>query len=89
MTSLERMTLGLLLEATAATNPQSGGAVAPQDWRPRITRHAVTVEKVAPTCRQLLARHLSQHDLNLHSYRAKDGIPRPTPLSARELMSEG
>jgi predicted transcriptional regulator len=64
--------------APVAETPQ-----APSDWRHSITRHSVTCLECGRTFKQLSYRHLRYHDLDGRTYRAKYGIPRTQPLSAR------
>lgn len=59
---------------------------APIDWRKSITRHAVMCLECGAAYKQL-ARHLREHDLDGQSYRAKYGIPRTQPLTARSVTA--
>jgi predicted transcriptional regulator len=56
---------------------------APADWRTSIARHSITCLECGEHVKQLTARHLRRHNLDARSYRAKYGIPRTQPLSAR------
>jgi len=53
------------------------------NWKKSITKHAITCLECGQSFKQLSLRHLSQHDLDPRSYRAKYGIPREQPLSAK------
>ena len=55
----------------------------PVNWKKSITKHAVTCLECGETFKQLSTRHLRLHDLDGRSYRAKYGIPRTQPLSAK------
>jgi predicted transcriptional regulator len=54
-----------------------------ESWKPSITQHAVTCLECGAAFKQLSTRHLRQHDLDSHSYRAKHGIPRSQSLAAK------
>jgi predicted transcriptional regulator len=62
-------------------------AQAVADWKPSITRHAIRCLECGETFKQLSLRHLSVHDLDPRSYRAKYNIPRTQALSAREVTA--
>jgi predicted transcriptional regulator len=83
-----RRTYQSLLELKGIEESESpvsavGTARAPIDWRTSITRHAITCLECGASFRQLSGRHLREHGLDARSYRAKYGIPRTQPLSAR------
>jgi predicted transcriptional regulator len=61
---------------------------APADWRTSITRHSITCLECGASFRQLNGRHLREHGLDARSYRAKYGIPRTQPLSARATAAK-
>jgi predicted transcriptional regulator len=61
----------------------NGSAPAPVDWKKSITKNAITCLECGRTFKQLSTRHLREHGLDGRSYRAKYGIPRTQPLSAR------
>jgi predicted transcriptional regulator len=61
---------------------------APTDWRQSITRHSITCLECGEHVKQLTARHLRRHNLDARSYRAKYGIPRTQPLSARATAAK-
>jgi predicted transcriptional regulator len=56
---------------------------SPVDWRKSISKHAITCLECGLAMKQLSIRHLRLHELDGRSYRAKYGIPRTQPLSAR------
>ena len=64
-----------------------GRTPAPVDWKKSITRHTVTCLECGATFKQLTNRHLETHGLDRRSYRAKYGIPRTQPLSAKETTA--
>ena len=64
-----------------------GRAPAPVDGKKSITKHAITCLECGRTLRQLSNRHLEAHGLDRRSYRAKYGIPRTQPLSAKETTA--
>jgi predicted transcriptional regulator len=72
-------------EASESPVPARAAAAphAPADWRQSITRHSITCLECGEHVKQLTARHLRRHNLDARSYRAKYGIPRTQPLSAR------
>ena len=72
-----------LVPAAVAETPR-----APADWRKSITRHTITCLECGAHLRQLSYRHLRQHDLDAHSYRAKHGIPSTQSLAARETAAK-
>jgi predicted transcriptional regulator len=56
---------------------------SPVNWRKSISKHAITCLECGLAMKQLSIRHLRMHELDSRSYRAKYGIPRTQPLSAR------
>lgn len=64
-------------------SPAAGTAPALVDWHQSITQLAITCLECGAQFRQLSIRHLRQHGLDTHSYRAKYGIPATQPLAAR------
>jgi predicted transcriptional regulator len=56
---------------------------SPVNWRKSISKHAITCLECGLAMKQLSIRHLRMHELDGRSYRAKYGIPRTQPLSAR------
>ncbi len=63
------------------------GEHAPTDWRQSIARDMITCLECGTTFKQLSFRHLQVHGLDGRSYRAKYGIPRIQPLSARSVTA--
>lgn len=59
----------------------------PVDWKKSITKYAITCLECGESFKQLSIRHLTQHNLDIRSYREKYGIPRAQPLSARETTA--
>jgi predicted transcriptional regulator len=64
----------------AATPP------TPVNWRKSIARNSITCLECGATFKQL-SRHLRDHNLDAHSYRAKYGILRTQPLAARSVTA--
>lgn len=89
MTSVLNATYETLqqLHASEPSLASNGPSTSPLDWKKSLTKHAVTCLECGATFRQLSTRHLRQHDLDGRSYRAKYGIPRTQPLSAREVLA--
>jgi predicted transcriptional regulator len=56
---------------------------SPVNWRKSISKHVITCLECGLEMKQLSIRHLRLHELDGRSYRAKYGIPRTQPLSAR------
>ncbi len=77
--SLHQAEVSSASSAPPATDRQD----ASEAWKSSINKHAVTCMECGETFKQLGARHLAKHDLDPRSYRAKYGIPRTQPLSAR------
>jgi predicted transcriptional regulator len=68
---------------TIGTVAGDGKAPAPVDWKNSITRHTVTCLECGAVFKQLSSRHLREHGMDARDYRAKYGIPRTQPLSAK------
>ena len=68
---------------------EAGGALSRSvassvvDWKKSIRKHSVTCMVCGAVYKQLSARHLSTHDLDLRSYRRRFGIPSDQSLSAK------
>jgi predicted transcriptional regulator len=60
----------------------------PVNWRKSITKHTVTCLECGASFKQLSTRHFKEHGLDGRSYRAKYGIPRTQPLSAKEVTAK-
>jgi len=56
-------------------------------WRKSITKHTVSCLACGQSFKQLSLKHLKEHGLDGRSYRAKYGIPRNQPLSARSVTA--
>ena len=65
----------------------SGTQPALKDWRKSIKKYSIECLICGATFKQLLARHLRQHDLDLRTYRQQFGIPHTQPLSAKETTA--
>lgn len=57
-------------------------AQQPEAWRKSITKHAIICLECGDAFKQLSRRHLSIHDLDARTYRAKHSIPRTQSLSS-------
>lgn len=62
-------------------------AQAPTDWKGSITKHSIRCLECGETFKQLSLRHLSTHDLDPRTYRAKYQIPRSQALSSRQTTA--
>ncbi len=59
----------------------------PVDWKKSLTKHTIHCLECGASFKQLSVRHLKDHDLDARSYRAKYGIPRTQPLSAKDTTA--
>lgn len=68
---------------------QAGAQIHDQviNWKKSITKHTVTCLECDTSFKQLSVRHLKEHGLDARSYRAKYGIPRTQPLSAKDTTA--
>ncbi len=57
------------------------------EWKKSIRKHTIECLECGATFKQLSVRHLKEHDLDARSYRAKYGIPRTHPLSAKDTTA--
>ncbi|GIX49021.1 MAG: transcriptional regulator [Candidatus Tectimicrobiota bacterium] len=57
------------------------------DWRRSIKKHTIECLECGAQFKQLSVRHLKEHGLDPRSYRAKYGMPRTQPLSAKETTA--
>ncbi|ETW97430.1 MAG: hypothetical protein ETSY2_44670 [Candidatus Entotheonella gemina] len=71
------------MSGSAAANSGMPDADPSAIWKRSIAKYAITCLECGGTFKQLSRRHLRIHDLDSKSYRAKYGIPRTQPLSAR------
>jgi predicted transcriptional regulator len=72
---------------TAGTVQEAERVPAVADWKKSITKHTVTCLVCGATFKQLSVRHFKEHGLDARSYRAKYGIPRTQPLSAKDTTA--
>jgi predicted transcriptional regulator len=73
-------------EAHVESGAGGGGDASAQrlkDWRQSIRQHTIECLVCGHMFKQLSARHLSQHDLDPHTYRQRFGIPNTQPLAAK------
>ena len=59
----------------------------PVDWKKSIKKHTIECLVCGASFKQLSVRHLVNHDLVPRSYRARFGILRTQPLSAKETTA--
>jgi predicted transcriptional regulator len=83
--ALQKTYASLVTLQAKETSPVETPSV-PTDWRKSITQHAVTCLECGQSFKQL-TRHLRDHELDARLYRAKYGIPRTQPLSARSVTA--
>lgn len=69
--------------ATIDAAPERAAVQVPVDWKRSIGKNSITCLECGDTFKQLSLRHLTTHDLDPRSYRAKYNIPRSQALSAR------
>jgi predicted transcriptional regulator len=74
-------------EERGTTSVALGTETPPVDWRKSITKHTVTCLECGQSFKQLSPRHLMMHGLDPRSYRAKYGIPRTQPLTAKAVTA--
>ncbi len=55
------------------------------DWRKSIKARSIVCLECGETFKVLTKKHLSKHDLDPVEYRASHGMPKGTPLIAKEL----
>jgi predicted transcriptional regulator len=77
------------MEDTGGVSPVQVSDAAPEimHWKQSITKYAITCLECGATFKQLSVRHLKDHDLDARAYRAKYGIPRTQPLSAKDTTA--
>jgi predicted transcriptional regulator len=76
--------------ASRVTEAGTGDGRASQEqlqWKKSIKKHTIECLECGAVFKQLSVRHLKDHDLDARSYRAKYGIPRVQPLSAKETTA--
>lgn len=92
------MELKGLEESGATGSLASSGSVEPSStdglhkseqplWRKSIKKYSIECLECGASFKQLSVRHLKDHDLDARSYRAKYGIPRAQPLSAKDTTA--
>lgn len=57
------------------------------DWKKSVRKYTIECLECGASFKQLSVRHLKEHDLDARSYRAKYGIPRTHPLSAKDTTA--
>ena len=57
------------------------------NWKKSITKYTITCLECGMSFKQLSVRHLKDHDMDARAYRAKYGIPRTQPLSAKDTTA--
>jgi predicted transcriptional regulator len=66
----------------------NGGIATDQSqWRKSVKKHTIECLECGATFKQLSIRHLKDHNLDARAYRAKYGIPRTQPLSAKDTTA--
>ena len=80
---------GGLSLSVADSNGLDGGMYGrePIDWKKSIKKYTIECLVCGASFKQLSVRHLTNHDLTPRSYRARFGIPRTQPLSAKETTA--
>jgi predicted transcriptional regulator len=71
----------------AILGPINGSARPAGNWKKSIRKYTITCLECGATFKQLSVRHLKDHELDPQSYRAKYGIPRTQPLSAKDTTA--
>ena len=62
-------------------------AYEPTGWKKSISKYTITCLECGASFKQLSVRHLKDHDMDARAYRAKYGIPRTQPLSAKDTTA--
>jgi len=68
-------------------SPNGGIASALPNWKKSVKKYTIECLECGASFKQLSVRHLKDHDLDARSYRAKYGIPRTQPLSAKDTTA--
>lgn len=77
-----------LVPLAMEASPGDGGAAQEQPkWKKSIKKHTIECLECGAIFKQLSVRHLKEHGFDARSYRAKYGIPRTQPLSAKETTA--
>jgi predicted transcriptional regulator len=75
-------------EGEVASVGQDGEtAHEPMSWKKSIGKYTITCLECGASFKQLSVRHLKDHEMDARSYRAKYGIPRTQPLSAKDTTA--
>jgi predicted transcriptional regulator len=61
---------------------------APVAWKQSLTKHTVVCLECGASFKQLSRHHLQSHNLDQRAYRAKYGIPRTQPLTAKVVSAQ-
>jgi predicted transcriptional regulator len=69
------------------TTHNGDGVKESPNWRYSVKKYTIECLECGASFKQLSVRHLKDHDLDARSYRAKYGIPRTQPLSAKETTT--
>jgi predicted transcriptional regulator len=67
--------------------PNGGTAIDQSLWRKSVKKYTIECLECGAMFKQLSVRHLKEHNLDARSYRAKYGIPRAQPLSAKDTTA--
>jgi predicted transcriptional regulator len=84
--TLQKTYASLMELKTKGENGAAATPLTPVNWRKSIARNSITCLECGSTFKQL-SRHLRDHNLDAHSYRAKYGILRTQPLAARSVTA--
>jgi predicted transcriptional regulator len=68
-------------------SPNGGATPALPNWKKSVKKYTIECLECGASFKQLSVRHLKDHDLDARSYRAKYGIPRTQPLSAKDTTA--
>jgi predicted transcriptional regulator len=80
--------LSLKTQEETGITPVQETAPEQVNWKKSIEKYTVTCLECRATFKQLSVRHLHEHGLDARSYRAKYGIPRTQPLSAKDTTAK-
>jgi predicted transcriptional regulator len=69
------------------TGSDGGGAGEHHQWKKSIKKYTIECLECGASFKQISVRHLKDHNLDARSYRAKYGIPRTQPLSAKDTTA--
>ena len=74
-------------ELGLASGAENGAGSGPVDWKRSIKKYTIECLICGASFKQLSVRHLKNHELDPGSYRARFGIPRAQPLSAKDTTA--